>query len=98
MIQDVAERLGNMDVDVVTKALAKSTQRIISAKYMKAGMGDGGTCHPRDNIALRYLANKYNIEIEEEELTPVQIDLSKKKEGVFLVSSYANKFFQNQLF
>ena len=61
MIQDVAERLGNINVDVVTKALAKSTQRIISPAYMKAGMGDGGACHPRDNIALRWLAKKLNL-------------------------------------
>ena len=61
MIQDVAERLGNINVDVVTKALAKSTQRIMSPAYMKAGMGDGGACHPRDNIALRWLAKKLNL-------------------------------------
>ena len=61
MIQDVAERLGNMNVDVVTTALAKSTMRINSTRYMKAGMGDGGACHPRDNIALRWLAKKLNL-------------------------------------
>ena len=61
MIQDVAERLGNMNVDVVTKALAKSTQRIVSPAYMKAGMGDGGACHPRDNIALRWLAKELDL-------------------------------------
>ena len=58
MIQDVAHKLGNMDVDVVTQALAKSTKRIVSPAYMKAGMGDGGACHPRDNIALRWLAKE----------------------------------------
>jgi UDPglucose 6-dehydrogenase len=58
MIQDVAQRLGNMDVDRVTAALAKSTKRIVSPAYMKAGMGDGGACHPRDNIALRWLAKE----------------------------------------
>ena len=61
MIQDVAQRLGNMDVDRVTESLAKSTQRIVSARYMKAGMGDGGACHPRDNIALRWLARELNL-------------------------------------
>jgi UDPglucose 6-dehydrogenase len=61
MMQDVAHRLGNMDVDVVTQALAKSTQRIISPAYMKAGMGDGGSCHPRDNIALRWLAKELDL-------------------------------------
>ena len=35
--------------------------RINSTRYMKAGMGDGGACHPRDNIALRWLAKKLNL-------------------------------------
>ena len=61
MIQDVAVKLGNMNVDVVTNALANSTKRITSGKYMKPGMGDGGPCHPRDNIALRFLAKKLDL-------------------------------------
>jgi len=61
MIQDVAMKLGNIDVDVVTKALSESTQRIVSKKYMKSGMGDGGSCHPRDNIALRWLAKDLDL-------------------------------------
>ena len=61
MIQDVAHKLGNMNVDVVTQALAKSTKRIVSPAYMKAGMGDGGACHPRDNIALRWLAKDLDL-------------------------------------
>jgi UDPglucose 6-dehydrogenase len=61
MIQDVAHKLGNMDVDVVTNALAKSTKRIVSPAYLKAGMGDGGACHPRDNIALRWLAKDLGL-------------------------------------
>jgi len=61
MIQDVAQKLGNMNVDRVTESLAKSTQRIVSSKYMKAGMGDGGACHPRDNIALRWLAKDLGL-------------------------------------
>lgn len=61
MMQDVAERIGFMDVDVVADALAGSTYRITGPAYMKPGMGDGGPCHPRDNIALRYLAERLNI-------------------------------------
>ena len=61
MIQDVAHKLGNMDVDKVTQALANSTKRIVSSAYMKAGMGDGGACHPRDNIALRWLAKELDL-------------------------------------
>jgi len=61
MIQDVAERNGNMCVDVVTGALERSTYRITGPAYMKAGMGDGGACHPRDNIALRHLAEELDL-------------------------------------
>ena len=61
MIQDVAQKLGHMNVDRVTTALANSTRRIMSDKYMKAGMGDGGACHPRDNIALRWLAQELDL-------------------------------------
>ena len=61
MIQDVAIKQGNIDVDVVTNALAHSTMRIMGPKYMTAGMGDAGPCHPRDNIALRYLAEELDL-------------------------------------
>ena len=61
MIQDVAVQQGNINVDVVTDALAKSTMRIMGPQYMKAGMGDGGGCHPRDNIALRYMAQELDL-------------------------------------
>jgi UDPglucose 6-dehydrogenase len=61
MIMDVAEKNGNMNTDVVTKALERSTYRILGPAYMKAGMGDGGGCHPRDNIALRYMAKEYGL-------------------------------------
>jgi UDPglucose 6-dehydrogenase len=61
MIQDVAQKQGNINVDVVTDALAKSTMRIMGPQYMTAGMGDGGACHPRDNIALRYLAQELDL-------------------------------------
>jgi UDPglucose 6-dehydrogenase len=61
MIQDFAMKIGNINVDVVTNALARSTMRIMGPKYMTAGMGDAGACHPRDNIALRWLAKEYEI-------------------------------------
>ena len=61
MIQDVAEKQGNINVDVVTGALCQAGTRIINSSYMTAGMGDGGACHPRDNIALRFLAKKLEL-------------------------------------
>jgi UDPglucose 6-dehydrogenase len=64
MIQDVAMKQGNINVDVVTGALANSSMRIMGPKYMTAGLGDAGPCHPRDNIALRFLAEKLDLQYD----------------------------------
>lgn len=49
------------DVDDVTNTLAMADQRITSAAYLHGGMGDGGACHPRDNIAMSWLAKSYHL-------------------------------------
>ena len=61
MIQDVAEKQGNINAEVVCDALANSDRRIMGPGYMKPGMGDGGACHPRDNIALRWMAEELDL-------------------------------------
>jgi len=61
MIQDFAMKIGHMNSDVVAGALARSTMRLQSPQYMVPGMGDSGACHPRDNIALRWLAQEHEI-------------------------------------
>ena len=60
-IMETCHNLPNTNVDDITKALSLCTDRIISPKYLSGGMGDGGGCHPRDNIALSYLAQKLNL-------------------------------------
>ena len=95
MIQDVSHKLGNMDVDKVTEALAKSNRRIMSAKYMKAGMGDGGACHPRDNIALSWLAKDLGLgydlfgsimQAREKQAENMAIAILKHGENVYFTS------------
>jgi UDPglucose 6-dehydrogenase len=49
------------DVDEVTGALKLAHRRLISGAYLDAGMGDGGGCHPRDNIALSWLARELDL-------------------------------------
>ncbi|HJS83551.1 MAG TPA: nucleotide sugar dehydrogenase [Nitrososphaera sp.] len=49
------------DVDELTDALSLATTRLLSPKYLRGGMGDGGGCHPRDNIAMSWLASKLNL-------------------------------------
>lgn len=44
--------------DDVTAALCSATDRLISPRYMRGGMGDSGGCHPRDNIAMSWLSEK----------------------------------------
>ncbi len=48
--------------------------------------------------ALKFLAKKYNVEIEEEEQTPEQLQEINEKESLFAVSAFAQKFFTDQLF
>lgn len=47
--------------------------------------------------ALKFLANKFNIEIEEEEQTAEQIKQANEKESLFLISQYAAEYFDEQL-
>jgi len=60
VLMEICHKLG-MDVDVVTDALKMAHQRLISGSYLSGGMGDGGGCHPRDNIALSWLARELNL-------------------------------------
>ena len=60
MIGDVSHKIGHTNADAVTNAL-KHADRIVSSKYMTAGNGDGGPCHPRDNIALSWLADEIDL-------------------------------------
>ena len=47
--------------------------------------------------ALRYLARKYSIEIEEETPSPEQQEALDEKESLFNLSAFAQKYFEEQL-
>ena len=85
MIQDFALKIGNINVDVVTNALAQSTMRIMGPKYMTAGMGDAGACHPRDNIALRWLAKEYKIGYDLFDTVMTAREAQAKNMALFLI-------------
>jgi len=94
MIQDVAEKQGNINAEVVCDALAGSDRRIMGPSYMKPGMGDGGACHPRDNIALRWMAEELNLgydlfdsvmrsrEVQAENMAKILVEYSTMGAGV----------------
>jgi len=47
--------------------------------------------------AIKYLAKKYNIEIEETEQSDEQKQQADERESMYLVSEFANQYFQNIL-
>lgn len=70
------------DVDEVTSALKLGKERLISTKYLNAGMGDGGGCHPRDNIALSWLSRKLGMTFDFHEA----IMMAREKQTDFLAN------------
>lgn len=47
--------------------------------------------------ALKWIARKYNIEVQERELTSEEKRLENERESMFLVNEWASKYFQNIL-
>ncbi len=53
----LCERVPGADVDEVTRALGADSR--IGAKYLKGGLGFGGPCFPRDNLAFQAFAREF---------------------------------------
>lgn len=47
--------------------------------------------------ALKYLAKKYGVEIQEEEQTPEEVEKQNEKESLFIILNYAKDFFKKLL-
>jgi UDPglucose 6-dehydrogenase len=63
LVTEWCEAFGGHADDVVG-ALKQATDRLVSARYMEPGVGDGGNCHPRDNIVLSHLAKKMGLSFD----------------------------------
>ncbi|MEY1640473.1 DNA primase [Tenuifilum osseticum] len=69
------------------------------------GCGKGGNVvnfimeHERLNYveALKFLAKKYHIEIEEKEVTPEEIEKRNERESLMVINSYAQRYFSDML-
>lgn len=59
-LMEICHKTG-ADCDAVVDALELATDRVVSSKYMRGGMGDGGHCHPRDLIAMSWLAERLDL-------------------------------------
>jgi UDPglucose 6-dehydrogenase len=60
-VMELAHKLGNVDCDKVTDALGRANRRIVGPMYLKGGMGDGGSCHGRDSLALSSVAKRLGL-------------------------------------
>lgn len=56
----LAESVG-FHVDAITEAWRLAERRLLSGSYLSAGMSDAGPCHPRDLIALSWLAREHKV-------------------------------------
>tara|TARA_B100001142_G_scaffold330335_1_gene398268 strand:- start:270 stop:2147 length:1878 start_codon:yes stop_codon:yes gene_type:complete len=73
--------------------------------YKCFGCGKGGNSvsfvmeheHYSYPEALKYLGKKYGVEIVEKELTPEQSIRANDRDSLYIISSFANDFFQKQL-
>jgi len=48
--------------------------------------------------ALKYLAGKYGIEVQEEEQTDEQIQAQNERDSLFIILNFANEYFKEKLF
>ena len=59
-VMEICHKTG-ANVDAISDSIALANKRLISPAYLRGGMGDGGGCHPRDNIALSWLARELDL-------------------------------------
>lgn len=60
LLAALCEQIPGGDVDVVAGAVG--LDRRIGVSYLKGGLGYGGPCFPRDNVALGFLANQLGVD------------------------------------
>jgi len=53
-LASICEKIHSADIDMVTNAIGKDSR--IGSKYLKGGLGFGGPCFPRDNLAFQAFA------------------------------------------
>ena len=63
-IHDVAQRVGETNVDNITNGLMYCNRKVNGPLYFTAGLGLGGPCFPRDVIAMNWLAQDINMDYD----------------------------------
>jgi UDPglucose 6-dehydrogenase len=62
LLAEICENTDGADVDEVTRIIGRDSR--IGSKYLKGGLGYGGPCFPRDNIAFARFAESVGVKAE----------------------------------
>ena len=62
MMSQFAEKIPGGNVDIISDAMGMDSR--IGRKYLTGGMGFGGPCFPRDNVALDFLGKTLGVECD----------------------------------
>lgn len=92
-IMELCHYSPNTDCDEVIDALTLANRRLISNSYLRGGMGDGGGCHPRDNIALSWLSEEKGLSFDWFN----NIMLAREKQTEFLANLIISESSNRQL-
>ena len=79
MLMQISDRLGGIDIDVVTDAIGLDSR--IGRKYLKGGTSFGGPCFPRDTRAMSTLLSRLDLSTS----IPESTSLVNHKHNEFLV-------------
>ena len=60
-IADLCEKIPGTDVNVVADGMG--LDRRIGKEFLKAGLGYGGSCFPKDNVAISSFANEKGVDL-----------------------------------
>ena len=61
MLAEMAERIPGADAGVITSAIG--LDRRVGRRYLAPGLGFGGPCFPRDNVAFRAFARGIGVDV-----------------------------------
>jgi len=92
-LMEICHKIPGANIDEVMEALKNATKRIVSPAYLNGGMGDGGGCHPRDNIAMSWLAKQLGLSYDWFE----NLMLSREKQAEFFVNLIMGEYQKGDL-
>ncbi len=86
-IANLCERVG---ADVQTVAKAMGLDRRIGPKFLHAGPGYGGSCFPKDTLALLQIGKQHNVGLRVIEATVKANEFQKEKAAARIIKTLGN--------